>query len=131
MESIRLVIWDLDETFWEGTLSETEVNVPKRNIDLINTLVDRGIMNSICSKNDFDKVKERLAKEDLWDLFIFPKVSWNPKGEQVREIIEQVKLRPETVLFIDDNPNNLAEVKFYNPDINISGVDIISPFKPP
>lgn len=125
MESIRLVIWDLDETFWEGTLSETEVNVPKRNIDLINTLVDRGIMNSICSKNDFDKVKERLEIEDLWDLFIFPKVSWNPKGEQVREIIEQVKLRPETVLFIDDNPNNLAEVKFYNPDINTAGVDII------
>ena len=23
MEKIKLVIWDLDETFWEGTLSET------------------------------------------------------------------------------------------------------------
>lgn len=125
MENIRLIIWDLDETFWKGTISETKVEIPLKNIDLINTLTDRGIMNSICSKNDFETVKKQLVKVDLWDLFVFPKVNWDPKGKQVKQIIEQFQLRPETVLFIDDNPNNLAEVKYYNPKINTAGVDII------
>ena len=125
MENIRLIIWDLDETFWKGTLSETTISIPEKNIEIINTLTDRGIMNSICSKNDFDEVRETLEKNNIWDLFVFPKISWSPKGEQVKKIIEQVQLRPESILFIDDNPNNLAEVKFYNPSINVSGIEII------
>lgn len=47
---IKLVIWDLDETLWNGTLSEGEVVLPKDNKNLILRLTDLGIVNSICSK---------------------------------------------------------------------------------
>ena len=114
MDNIKLIIWDLDETFWKGTLSEGSIKIPKINKDIINILTDRGIMSSICSKNNFEKVKEVLEKEDLWDLFIFPKIGWNAKGNAVKDIIHSVQVREQNVLFIDDNVNNLSEVEFYN-----------------
>ena len=62
MEKIKLVIWDLDETFWEGTLSEEGVKPIKDNIELIKELSERGIINSIVSKNNFDDVKNFFSK---------------------------------------------------------------------
>ena len=89
--NIKLIIWDMDDTFWEGTISEdggNGINVSNNNINLIKTLVDRGIMNSISSKNDFDVVKNKLTELGIWDLFVFPKINWNPKGAQIKQIIE-------------------------------------------
>ena len=50
---IKLVIWDLDDTFWSGTISEEKIISSDYNIDLLKKFTDRGIVNSICSKNNF------------------------------------------------------------------------------
>ncbi|MFG1383865.1 HAD-IIIC family phosphatase [Xanthobacter versatilis] len=115
--SIKLVIWDLDETFWEGTLSEGQVRLIDNNINMVKTLTDRGIVSSISSKNDFDNVRELLTHEGLWDYFVFPQISWDPKGGSVASIIEQANLRPDNVLFIDDNSLNIEEIRFRFPTI--------------
>ena len=62
INKLKLVIWDLDDTFWTGTLSEGEIKTIPENMQVINTLVDHGVMNSICSKNDFEKVDLRIKK---------------------------------------------------------------------
>lgn len=116
---VKLVIWDLDDTFWSGTLSEENIELISRNSKIIKKLVDRGIMNSICSNNDFEVVKEELKNNDLWNFFIFPKIDWGPKGEMVSKIIEESQFRPQNVVFIDDNHMNLEEVKYYNPEITV------------
>ena len=54
---IKLVIWDLDDTFWKGTLSEGPIVSIAENIQLVRDLTDRGIVNSICSKNDYKLYK--------------------------------------------------------------------------
>ncbi|MCA9346939.1 HAD-IIIC family phosphatase [Candidatus Saccharibacteria bacterium] len=125
MDKIKLVIWDLDETFWDGTLSEGEVEFSEFNVQLIKNLTSRGIVNSICSKNDFDTVKQELEKVKLWDYFIFPHIEWGPKGLAVRDIISSCQFRPENVLFIDDNIGNLEEVKYYNEGIHAVSPDFI------
>lgn len=125
MKKIKLVIWDLDETFWNGTLSEEGINPIKQNIELIKKLTNRGIINSICSKNDFSKAKEKLLELGIWDFFIFPSISWSPKGLQVKDIIEKCQLRDENVLFLDDNHSNLEEVKFYCKNIYVEYPDFI------
>lgn len=51
---IKLIIWDLDETFWKGILSEGPISPIKENLSLLQTLTDHGIVNSICSKNDYE-----------------------------------------------------------------------------
>ena len=116
-EGVRLVIWDLDDTFWTGTLTEGGVTLNSRNVDIVRTLSGRGIINSICSKNDPERARAELERAGVWDYFVFPRIAWENKGAMVRSIVESAQLRPETVMFIDDNPINLNEVRHYNPGL--------------
>ncbi|GAB7087628.1 HAD-IIIC family phosphatase [Marinifilum fragile] len=125
MESIKLIIWDLDETFWKGTLSEGDIIPVHENIQLIKDLSSRGIINSIASKNDFETAKAKLLELGIWDYFVFPQINWNPKGKNIKQIISSAQLRPANVLFLDDNHLNLAEVVFYNQGIFTKEPDFI------
>lgn len=125
MENIKLVIWDLDETFWKGTLSEGKVEIIDQNVSIVKELTDRGIICSISSKNNFEEVKKVLSDIGIWELFVFPKITWEPKGEQIKSLLKQCSLRPANTLFIDDNISNIKEVEFYNPGIITSLPDIL------
>ncbi len=115
---IKLIIWDLDETLWNGTFSDNEsIYIRKEFVDFINASLDRGIVHSICSKNDFDSTKAQLLSLDLWDLFVFPSINWAPKGERINQIIKNMKLRPQNTLFVDDNTSNLREACYYCPTL--------------
>ncbi len=127
METIKLLIWDLDETFWKGVLSDGEVTAIPENIELVKRLTDRGIVNSICSKNDYEKTKAKLEELGVWDYFVFPSIDWTSKGERVKNIISDMNLRPVNCLFIDDNVNNLEEVKFSSG----GGINVTLPDKLP
>ncbi|GBR03045.1 HAD-IIIC family phosphatase [Gluconobacter cerinus] len=126
-EPVRLVIWDLDETFWPGTLTEGGINEAEHLGHVVRALAERGIISSICSKNDFEETKSVLERLGVWDLFVFPSISWEPKGPRVAHIVEQAKLRAPTIMFIDDNPMNLAEVSGAVPGIQVSD-EKLAPF---
>lgn len=125
-EKIKLIIWDLDDTFWKGTLSEGGVIIPDEHINLIKNLTDAGIVNSICSKNDWEPVKAELEKVGLCDYFVFPSVNWEPKGQRIKKLIADMQLRSANVLFLDDNHSNREEAKFYCPDIMTGSPEDIS-----
>ncbi|MDS9466255.1 hypothetical protein RGQ15_01540 [Paracoccus sp. MBLB3053] len=114
---IKLVIWDLDETFWQGTLSEGGATPVKAHLEMIRVLVDRGIMVSVCSKNDHAAARARLVELGVWDLFVFPHIEWTPKGAAIKSMVERMGLRPANVVFLDDNHLNLQEVAFFCPDM--------------
>lgn len=124
-DSTKLVIWDLDETFWSGTLSEGGMRIPKDHIRLVRNLTDSGIINSICSKNDFEPVKQALEEAGIWDLFVFPSINWESKGPQLKEKLDKMALRPVNVLFLDDNLSNLGEAKHFLPDIQTAGPEVL------
>lgn len=125
-EAVRLVIWDLDETFWRGTLAEGGIEAyVQANHDLVVTLAERGIMNSICSRNDFAAVRRVLEECGLWHYFIFPSIDWSAKGERVAAIVDLTQLRAPTVLFVDDNPLNRASVAAAVPGIQVAGPDFL------
>jgi len=117
---VKLVVWDLDETFWQGTLSEEGITPIPRNSEIVRELSTRGIINSISSKNEYQQTKAKLIELGIWDYFVFPSISFGPKGKAVAELIEAAALRADNVLFLDDNPMNLEEVKFFNPGIMTS-----------
>ena len=125
IQNIKLVVWDLDDTFWQGTLTEGEVSIPEENLQLVKDLTDCGIINSICSKNDFEPVRQRLQEAGIWDYFVFPSVNWDSKGPRMKELLDNMALRPANTLFLDDKPSNLGEVQHFLPDIQIGGPDII------
>ena len=126
-EPIRLVIWDLDETFWRGTLSEGGIaEYVEAHHRIVVDLAARGIMSSICSRNGFDEVRDILVEKGLWDYFIFPSIDWSAKPARVRGIIDATQLRPETILFIDDNPSNRAAVLAGIPGIRVAAETFIA-----
>lgn len=116
---VKLVIWDLDETFWAGTLSEEGIRPIDAHVQMIRTLVDRGIMCSICSKNDFAQAKAAVEQLGIWDLFVFPHIAWSPKGQAIAQMIDEMGLRDENVLFLDDNHLNLEEAVFFSPGLMV------------
>lgn len=125
-EQVKLIIWDLDETFWKGTLSEGGVELIDENVSLVRELNRRGIVNAICSKNDFATVEQRLIAADrLWDEFVFPRIGWIPKGQTIAQLIEDMQLRASNVLFIDDNVGNLREAEYFAEGLQTAGPDII------
>lgn len=125
VDKVKLIIWDLDETFWQGTLSEEGVTPITTNIELVKALSERGIINSIVSKNDFAMAKAKLEELGIWEYFVFPAIEWKPKGVLIQEIIKNCQLRAPNVVFLDDNHSNLEEARFYNPEIHAFFPDFI------
>lgn len=126
MNHIKLVIWELDNTFWKGTLSEGAIQHIQQNHEIVIELARRGVMSAICSKNNYDDVRKLLVRQGIWDYFVFPKISWQSKGAMVAELISDMCLRPENVLFIDDSPLNLGEALFYCSGIQTSSPEILA-----
>ena len=116
-DAVKLVVWDLDDTFWKGTFSEEAVTPVGENSELVKCLAARGIVSSICSKNDRESARNELQKLGVWDYFVLPSISFQSKGGSIAALIEALQLRPANVVFIDDNPSVLAEAAFTCPGL--------------
>ena len=119
---IKCLIFDLDDTLWEGTLTEGGGKKLRDGaLELINTLDSRGILMSIASKNDYDTAMKALAEIDpsLPEMFLCPKISWGAKSAAVGEIAADLNLKMCNLAFIDDSEFQRDEVKFAHPDISV------------
>ncbi len=126
LSCVKLIIWDMDDTFWKGTVTEEEVHISSEMDRLIRDLSYRGIINSISSKNDWDTVARVIAEcDDLGDFFVFNNINWLAKGPQIVQKLKLMGLRAENTLFIDDNPRNLQEAVSYCPGLMTASPDII------
>lgn len=124
-EAVRLVIWDLDETFWHGTLTEGGATIIPAHVELLKTLSARGIVNAVFSKNDPEAAERKLRECGAWDYIVFPRITFAPKGQLIADIIDTAQLRAASVLFIDKNPMNLHEAQHYSPGLQVAGEDIL------
>ncbi|MBC6607752.1 hypothetical protein H8B13_13065 [Hymenobacter sp. BT188] len=129
-EPIKLIIWDLDDTFWRGTLSEGVVEAIADNLELVRATAARGIVHTIVSKNDFAAAEAKLVELGIRDLFVFPQISWQPKGPIIKELLAQMQLRAPNALFLDDNPINRAEAQYYNPQLQVADPAELPKFAP-
>ena len=111
--NIKIIIWDLDDTFWKGTLSEGGISPIEENIKLVKDSSVHGVINSICSKNDKEITMSKLSDLGIDDYFVFPSIDWTPKGLRIKKMLKDMGLRPANTLFIDDNIQNLNEAKHY------------------
>jgi len=123
---VKLVIWDLDDTFWSGTLSEGPVTEVDGHAEIVRTLNRRGIINAICSKNDHDAVIAQLGAFGLLEEFVFIRADWTAKGQRVARIISDAQLRAENVLFLDDHPQNRQEAAFISPGLQTAGPELVA-----
>lgn len=111
-QKIKCVVWDLDNTLWNGILSEgDDVKLRDGVIDIIKALDERGILQSIASKNEFSDAYAKLEEMGIAEYFLYPQINWNPKSESVKNISKNLNLALDTFAFIDDSPFEREEVK--------------------
>jgi len=107
---MRLVIWDADETLWEGKITYGNVFLKYETKEIMKQLNKLGIKQYVCSKNNLEDVKKQLDKFELTKYLDGIRVSWEPKNLMIREIIEEAKTTEKETLFIDDESINRAEI---------------------
>ncbi len=117
-KKVKCVIWDLDNTLWNGVLIESnDVEAKKEFVDLIKHLDSCGIVNSIASKNNEEDVLPVLRKLGIEEYFVFKKINWDPKSVNIGKTIKQMNINPNTIVFVDDNPFERNEVSLSYPSV--------------
>ena len=125
------LITDLDDTLWSGIVGEigpdavswrqeTYTQTHGLYQQMLGHLAGCGVLLGACSKNEPEPVRGALARPDLYfaPSVLFPvEVSWGPKSQGVARILEAWNIAPEAVVFVDDNPMELAEVERVFPTI--------------
>jgi len=114
----KVVVWDLDETLWTGTLAEdgaAGVRPRPEAVAAIQALDERGVLQSIASKNDAAEALAALEGFGLADYFLHPQVAWSPKSGSVARIARALDLGLDSFVFIDDQPFERGEVAAAHP----------------
>jgi FkbH-like protein len=115
---VKCVIWDLDNTIWDGTLLEdTSVSLKPRMKEVLEELDHRGILHSIASRNDYDDAMAKLREFGIADYFLYPEIRWDAKSLSVRKIQENLNIAYDTLLFLDDQPFERDEVAGTHADV--------------
>ena len=115
---IKCIVWDLDNTLWDGILLEdNKVFLREKVLQIIRTLDSRGILQSIASKNDHDLAMDKLKQFQVEEYFLFPQINWNAKGHSIKNISKLLNIGIDTLAFIDDQVFELEEVKFSLPEV--------------
>jgi FkbH-like protein len=83
-------------------------------------LVRRGVLLALCSKNDaadvwaiIDGHSGMLLRREH---FSAAEIGWQPKSESISAIAQHLGILPEAVVFLDDNPAEVAEVSARLPE---------------
>ncbi|MBN4003646.1 HAD family hydrolase [Nostoc sp. LPT] len=124
---IKCLVWDLDNTIWHGILLEDEkVSLRENIVNLIQTLDNRGILQSIASKNEYATAITKLEEFGLKEYFLYPQINWNSKAASIKEVAKLLNIGMNAIAFIDDQLFELEEVKFTLPEILCINTDEIS-----
>ena len=131
--SKKLIILDLDNTLWGGVVGETGwegINLGGHDmtgeafVDFqlsLKNLTRKGIQLGIVSKNDETVALDAINKHPSMVLqesdFAAWRINWNDKAENVYELVNEINLGLDSVVFIDDNPAERKRVQDAYPEV--------------
>lgn len=119
-KKIKCVVWDLDNTLWDGVLVENNPAVLRLKPDMVNiieSLDRRGILQSVASKNNHDQAVEVLKQLRIDHFFLYPQISWSPKGDAIQAIARELNIGADSLLFVDDSEFELQQVRSSCPGV--------------
>jgi len=123
MKKIKLVIWDADDTLWNGSVyyaDKEAVKIRPGTQAALKELDKRGIISSMCSKNNYEDVEVMLKRFGIEKYFKESQIGWGLKSEAIKKLAKIFNLSFEEILFIDDEPFQRAEVLSQIPELNIT-----------
>lgn len=125
---VKAVVLDLDNTLHYGVLGEDGiegVQLTRAHAELqryIKSLQQRGIFIALVSRNERADVEalfaQRLDYPLRWEDFSAIEVSWEDKAAALERIAKTLHIAPNAMLFVDDNPGELANVAMKLPQVH-------------
>ncbi|MFB3778135.1 MAG: HAD-IIIC family phosphatase [Bryobacteraceae bacterium] len=120
--TVKCVVWDLDNTLWEGILGEQNPDQVTLRPGVRETMLGldaRGILQSVTSKNDHQDAWGVLQRLGLDHLLLHPRINWRPKSENIRDIVGELNIGADACAFVDDSPFERSEVSSRIPEIRV------------
>ncbi|MCM1483316.1 MAG: HAD-IIIC family phosphatase [Muribaculaceae bacterium] len=122
----KCLVLDLDNTLWSGVLGEDGVSGVKMSGDYpgnafmyfqeaLVSLVNSGVILTVCSKNNEVDVKELWAKNPFVKLgpkhIAAYRINWQNKADNIRELAKELNIGLDSMVFVDDNPTERELVR--------------------
>lgn len=118
MKTIKCLVWDLDDTLWDGVLLEGGGQRLRDGVAAVVQGLDaRGILQSIASKNDEAAAMARLRDLGLAEYFLYPQIGWGAKSQAISRIAGAIGIAVDALAFIDDQAFEREEVGFSHPSV--------------
>jgi len=115
---VKCVVWDLDNTVWDGVLLEGDSLTLRADVvSIIRRLDGMGILHSVASKNDHAVAMRQLEAFGIADLFLYPEIGWNAKSASIRQIAAAFNIGLDAIAFVDDQDFERAEVAHALPQV--------------
>ena len=130
----KCLVLDLDNTLWGGVLGEDGIDGIKLGKSFegekfktfqkyIKTLIDRGVILAIASKNNLSDVEECFQKHPDMVLtlkdFSNIKANWEPKNKNIDLIANELNIGKDALVFFDDSQFEREQMKRFNPQVNV------------
>jgi len=128
----KCVVLDCDNTLWGGIIGEDGLSGIKLGdsfpgrayVDFqkeLMALQQRGIFLAVCSKNNMADALEVFEKHDAMVLrrehFSAFEVNWERKSRNIERIAKQLNISIDSLVFIDDSPTEIEEVRYNLPSV--------------
>lgn len=124
---IKVVALDLDNTLHDGVLGEDGIDgvqlTPAHRAlqEFLKSLGQRGVFLALVSRNEpADVVSLFERRKDFplrWEDFSATEISWGHKADGLRRIATSLRVAADSVLFVDDNLGELADVTSQLPQV--------------
>jgi FkbH-like protein len=130
--SRKCIVVDLDNTLWGGVIGEDGLAGIQLGSEApgnafvalqreLEKLWRRGILLAICSKNNPDDALAALDGHPDMVLrsshFAAQRINWSPKAPNIREIAAELNIGLDSLVFLDDNPVERAQVRAELPGV--------------
>jgi FkbH-like protein len=128
----KCIVLDLDNTLWGGIIGEDGLEGIQLGDDFpgmayrdfqrhLIYLKSRGVLLGVASKNNPEEAYKVFDEHDAMilsrkDIARF-EIHWKSKVESIKRVAENLKIGLDSLVFVDDNPKEIGEVKERLPDV--------------
>jgi len=128
----KCIVLDLDNTLWGGIVGEDGFNGIKLGPEppgnafmefqkVLLSLHQRGIILAINSKNNYEDAIKVIKDHPYMILkeehFASMRINWKDKVTNMKELVQEINIGSDSIVFIDDDPVNREFVKSIFPEI--------------
>jgi len=133
--SPKALILDCDNTLWGGVVGDDGLDGIRLGPDSVDgeayyefckyvkDLSLRGVLLGVCSKNEYENVKEVFDRHkhmplNLSDISVV-KCNWGDKATNLLEISNELNIDSSSMVFVDDNPAECELIRQKLPQIHV------------